>query len=441
MTIPMRSDDQDPLEILKRIKNAVVPPDPLDELKALRDPNRNLHEEYRSGRLERRMARLNQNDREMAEAETPSMGERIGGNLANLIADVPGGEALVAGLGRLKGQSYTDSRQALDRARASSPAGVRIPARLTGGVASAMVIPGSPAMQGARYGVASGLLDADPEAGIPERLQSAATKGTVGLVTGKATDKILNTARPLVRSLGTKLPDENLVTRDEVRTQLSAPLYEKFRQLGDLGRSPKLDKLLDLPIIKTALNTVKGESDELVDLADTDARVLDAVYKKVGSKAFRLKHGYGPSTARDALGAEMDALSGGLYSPALKAFGEASKGMQAVERGMQTLENAASKGGAKTIKGNLTRSPAALEKWAGRATEAEREGATEGVLGQLRREPWITREEIAGTRALPRLTPAVRAAPKVLEALGDRPGTFLEILRALTTTQAANLPR
>lgn len=130
----------------------------------------------------------------------------------------------------------------------------------------------------------------------------------------------------------------------EDRSAAAAPLYDKFRNLGSLPVTDHLLELKKLPIIGQAIKTVKGESPELAKLPWNDARVLDAVYKRVGSRAFKATHGYEPGEARNQLLQAIDAASGGQYRPAVGAFADKSAAMDAYDVGTGLLGKSAGHG-------------------------------------------------------------------------------------------------
>jgi hypothetical protein len=141
-----------------------------------------------------------------------------------------------------------------------------------------------------------------------------------------------------VRARFTPTAEQTLLKQEVAREVASAPKYKAFRQLGDLAENIKTDEQLErtaniigLPVVRRAINLVRDESPRLKDLPDTDAQVLDAVYKKLGKKAFRAD-GFETAEAKRELGAVMDDLSGGMYSPATKAFESVSKEIAATER-------------------------------------------------------------------------------------------------------------
>jgi hypothetical protein len=123
----------------------------------------------------------------------------------------------------------------------------------------------------------------------------------------------------------------------DARSAAAAPLYDAFRSLGDLPVTKELDELRKLPIISQAIRTVKSESPELARLKWNDARVLDAAYKRVGSRAFKATHGYEPGEARMSLLDAIDAASGGKYRPAVETFADKSAAMEAYEAGTGLL--------------------------------------------------------------------------------------------------------
>ncbi len=424
------ADDQgqDPLDQLKALKTSQsVTPDPLDALKALKagnaDPLAKWHAQFKSGELQRN----NANAADVEQAQIPSYGEQVAGGIASLAKDIPGGEALQAGARSVvRRQPYRQALSDIQGAEEDAPDVVRKLNRLAGGTVAALATPGSPVQSGARFGTASGLLQSNPDAnpltkeGLDTRLTDAVKGGVIGGTVGKVAD--LGTTA--IRGLAASSPAANVLQRTADRTAESGPLYEKFRDLGTLPNSPKLQALVGtgqgdgLPIIRRAIDAVKGESPTLAKLPDTDARVLDAVYKRVGNKAFSAAHGFESGEARTALLDALDEASGGQYSPAVGAYREGSQGIGAVQRGKMTLKNAASKGGG-SAKADLNTSPESFSAWAQGASPAEQQAAAEGIAGQLGRQKTVRN---------------LLAAPDLLRASGATPPNFLEALRGLGQT-------
>lgn len=198
LTIPA-SIEQDPLEALKRRKPAAgtrlrTPvQDPLEQLKRLRaaatsaDPNAQLHADYESGALQRRTARLNQNDVEEADAVPVSIPEAFARSYAatgaSFLKDIPGAEAAQAGARSVvRGQSYEDALKDIRGNEDIMPAGTRIPARLAGAAisvgAAAPFIPAGALASGAIVGGAHGLAEADPVSPIQRAYDTAG--GAIG---------------------------------------------------------------------------------------------------------------------------------------------------------------------------------------------------------------------------------------------------------------------
>ena len=307
--------------------------------------------------------------------------------IANVSRDIPGAEAAQAFVRSLaRRQPYGEALQDIRGAEAALPASVRIPTRLAGSALATAVAPGSTlARQGAAYGAAMGLTEASPEVNLTQRVGRAAGQAALGALAAKATD-VLGT---VARSRTTPTAESTLLRQRAAREATAGPKYEAFRELGDLAENvatpeqgARLEGVLELPVVRRAIDLVKGESPRLNKLADTDARVLDAVYKRLGRKSFKSETGFETGEAVDELLAVMDDLSGGQYGPAVQAFREGSKQIAATERGAAMV--AAGRPSRATLKSALERSQESLPDWAARATPEERQAALQGVLGELR---------------------------------------------------------
>lgn len=403
------------------------------------EPLHDYHKEYATGALARRMASSN------AEEEAgQDVGSRVLGTGASLLSDVPGGEAAQAGaIKAASGLSYADALRQLREAKQSAEdIGTAAPARLLGGIVAAGVLPGSPAIAGATYGALSGLTNADPNTTMTDRLKSAAVKGTVGGVAGKVLDLGLTAlaAKTPTWLGGTQTPAANVLQRQVDRQATSGPLYGQFRQLGDLGETPQLKEIMDLPVVRKAIDTVKGESPTLAKLPDTDASVLDAVYKRVGNKAFKAANGYETDEARQTLlGAIEDAAQakGGSYVDAVGAFREPSKLINAVQQGKRTLATAGLARGP-SVAQDIKASPEAFSQWLETASPRQAQAAQEGILGSLGQQPLVATK----LGVLPYPTRALRAAPALLRQAAEHAQQGLslqDILRLMGTSQAASV--
>lgn len=141
------------------------------------------------GRANRSVAQ-SEDELEAAGGYNPTT-HKIMGTAAALARDVPGAEAVQALLS--SGVNRIPYRDALSKIReVESDAGAAgTVARIGGGALSAGLIPGSPVLQGARYGIAHGLAQADPDATVEDRLHDAALEGSVGAVGSAVAPKIL----------------------------------------------------------------------------------------------------------------------------------------------------------------------------------------------------------------------------------------------------------
>lgn len=319
--------------------------------------------------------------------ERQPLAEAIPAAVANVARQVPGAEPAMAlarsvALRQPYGEALGDIRGAVERL----PAGVRVPTGMVGGALATAAMPGKTfAKQAAAYGAGMAAAEASPEVGLAERAVRAPVQGALSGLLSKAMD-IGGTA---IRARFTPTAEQTLLKQDIAREVTSAPKYKKFRQLGDLADNIKTDEQLErtaniigLPVVRRAIDMVRGESPRLKDLADTDAQILDAVYKKLGKKAFRAD-GFETAEAKRELGAVMDELSGGMYSPATKAFEAGSKQIAATERtsGMVAAGPRPSKA---TLKSAKAKSMEALPAFVAGASEEEKRAAIRGALGELR---------------------------------------------------------
>jgi hypothetical protein len=290
--------------------------------------------------------------------------------------------------------------------------------------------PGSTlARQGAAYGAAMGLTEASPEVGVAERVTRGAGQAAFGAAVGKATD-VLGTVG---RARATPTAESTLLRQEARRAAEAGPKYETFRKMGDLAENISTPEqmertvtILELPVVRRAINLVKEESPRLSKLADTDAQVLDAVYKRIGNRSFRSQMGYETGEAADELLAVMDDLSGGAYSPAVGAYRRGSQEIAATERGAGMI-SAGPRPSRATLESAVEQSVEGMPKWLERASPEERLAALRGVLGELRQFGVydVLSPVGAGFRGGPSLVPGARRAIRASELVNMLEGRRL----------------
>ena len=302
--------------------------------------------------------------------------------IANVSRDIPGAEAAQAGVRALaRGQTYREALQDIRGATEALPTAVKVPTRLAGGTLAALAMPGSTAArQAMAYGAAAGLTEASPDIGVGERVARGAGQALLGGGLAKAGEVATTVAR------ATRVPSRASQMLGQARTRdvASEPLYKQFREMGPLPETDELKEIMKLPVIRRAIATVKSESPTLRKLENTDARILDAVYKRIGKKAFASKTGFETGEARTALLDAIDNASGGMYRPAVETFRQGSAELGAIQRGSRALQRAASPSGGTTQQAAMRESPEALLEWAKTASPAEQRKAIGGVLGELK---------------------------------------------------------
>lgn len=308
--------------------------------------------------------------------------------IANISRDIPGAEAAQAFVRSLvRREPYGEALQDIRGATAALPASVRIPTRMAGGALATAVAPGATlARQGAAYGAAMGLTEAAPEVGVAERVVRGAGQAALGGLVGKATD-VAGTA---MRARTMPTAESTLLRQEARRAAEAGPKYKAFREMGDLAENiatpeqmERTVAILELPVVRRAINLVKEESPRLSKLADTDAQVLDAVYKRLGNRSFRSQMGYETGEAADELLGVMDDLSGGAYSPAVGAYRRGSQEIAATERGAGMV-SAGIRPSRATLESAVEESVEGMPQWLKQATPEERRAALQGVLGELR---------------------------------------------------------
>lgn len=196
----------------------------------------------------------------------PGIGTKILGTLASLGKDIPGVEALQAGVrsvGRtaashipglnIQPENYREALANIHGIEDMAPAAARIPARIVGGVTAAMALPkipglaqGGGALQGAQYGALSGLGSSDPDADIRDRVQNATQQAAIGAVGGKVGEMAGNT----VRAVGATKLDRNFAARGAASTAADATNYG--------AAADEANKLVNHPIPQTMLDALSA---------------------------------------------------------------------------------------------------------------------------------------------------------------------------------------
>lgn len=385
------------------------------------------------------------------EADRMPMAAAIPAAIANVSRDIPGAEAAQAFVRSLvRRQPYGEALQDIRQATSALPAAVRIPTRMAGSALATAVAPGRTlARQGAAYGAAMGATEASPEVDVTERAMRAAGQAAGGALAGKAVD-VAGTA---VRARLSPTAEQVLLKQRGAQQAAATPKFEAFRDLGDLAENiqseDQLAKTLDvleLPVVRRAINLVKNESPRLNKLPDTDAQVLDAAYKRLGQKAFKSATGFETKEAAQALSGMMDELSGGQYTPALEAFKAGAKRIEATERGAAMVA-AGQRPSKATLKSAQERSIEAIPEFARRASAEERKAAVQGALGELRQFGLYDLFSPVGIgfRGTPSLVPgarrAIRAANLINALEGQALGARVPVQRLATPAGVRELGR
>lgn len=419
-------------------------------LASQQDPLAKLHADFQSGALQKRNAILNRNDvgaaqdADQAASGLSGYADRLGSMAERAASVVPGGSAVMTAersaiTGEPWGQAaMQDARDAQEAAQnawgVTVPKGVPImggarftladvPTGLVAGRALLRFAPNlSPTAAGATYAGLERASNPIPESGL-----SRAGGTALATAEGAALPAALDVGGALtsrVRASQAPALDENLVARGEARSAASGPLYDQFRGGGDspyqdLPMTADLQAHLNLPIVRRALRTVQGESSQLNGLSPTNPAVLDAVYKRIGNKAWAAQNGYEAGETATTLKAAIDdaAKIGGnpQYSPAVDTYAGHSNLMDAVERGYRAMQYAASPKGAPI--GAIEDSPTAFRVWASdpSRTPAELQAATEGIQARQQVEPTIARVGLGSFKVpVPLPSRAVMAAPDLL---------------------------
>lgn len=264
--------------------------------------------------------RLNANDKDMADAETRTPGTMFAGGVAALGRHIPGMEAVQAGARSaashiLPGpsQDYRTALNDIRGAEADNPMSGVI-GLLGGGVASA-AMPGSPAVSGAVYGGAQGLLAADPQS-MGDRLTHTAVGAGIGGLLGK----LIPSALTYGASKFKPTIDVQQLARDKVTSGVDAALYGAASKEGaGAAITPDVAKAFQNPLTKEYVGMVRNAP----QFAGADeATVLREAYKLMsrdqgGHADFMARNGFDAARQlkADAIGSakkELLAASGSM---------------------------------------------------------------------------------------------------------------------------------
>lgn len=347
-------------------------------------------------------SRAELNAADMAIAKLPDETPELGG-LAAFGRWLPGAELLQAGAKSLwDRQPYRQSLEDIRQAERDAPATIRNLNAGIGSLIGAMATPGSTAArQAAAYSAATPLLSSDPDKRVVSRGVESVASGLFGGLLGKAGEAVGTAVQSRFSpSLARVLNDFKAQ-----RAEASGPGYRAFRALSPLKVTPQLESLIGtidpatgtladggsagLPIVRRAIETVKGESPVLAKLPDNHPEVLDAVYKRIGNKAFAATHGYQAGEARDALLPAIEEsaqLQSGSYADPVGKFRAFSEKRGAATRGANALLAEAKLSGPSPRQADEV-GKVAFGKWADMASPAERDAAAQGIMGQMAQMP------------------------------------------------------
>jgi hypothetical protein len=375
--------------------------------------------EYESGRLANRVARENLNDREMAEALTPSYGQQVTGGLASFLKAVPGGEMAQAGARSLvRDQPYAEALQDVRGAVADAPAPVRVMNTMAGAIPSNAVMPGGPAMQGLLYGGSLNALQADPET-VDSQYRDFVNPTTMGerafnAGVGGVTDAMIGKGMDVASTAGRALFNRGIVgeTRalTDQRANATRPLFEQADIEGAMAQGARGTQGIATPGIRQVLREpriAEVQSDlmqlqEFRGLPVDDPRVLDATYKALGDIERQLQAplnamnptrvNTGRFNVRDVQSAKqqlLDAMSRApnapmpTYAGAVDEYAAQSGLLDATNRGYQAMRTASGAGG--SPKNLLKHGPESLLDFLEGAQPEVGEAALRGAESHIKR--------------------------------------------------------
>lgn len=324
---------------------------------------------------------------------------RIGGGLAAFESGIPGGEALTTGLHALtSGQPYRTAYKDVQAAENSSP--IKTPLRIAGSVAAMRATPGSPGLSAAREGLAEGVLNANPDQPLDQRLKSGAETAAINGVAGTVADKALTGARAFIA----KSPAANIVARNGAMRAADATNYGAAASEGQAAVQashpalPQLSQTLDDPDIKPYAEMIRSSrkfagADEPTVAQET----YKLMTKQQGGLARRLAdQGFDAATQlqHDNIGLAKDQLMTSAkqvmpsFENAVGQHAEAAGLRDMVQKGAAVGQKLVSN--SKAVGGIATKSPEAFQVSIPRLSQDKAAAATEGVLGQAGKSTGLT---------------------------------------------------
>lgn len=358
----------------------------------------------------------------------PTSGAGWAAHVLNIAQGIPGVERLEATAGAIgNGIPYEQSLKALREITGGIGGKTAAAERFAGSLAALPFLPANPAIAGAVLGGADQALSADP-ASLAER----AGKTALGTAGGAAVGKALDLGVTAARSVLAKTPAANLLDRAAQRSASANTNYAKALAEG-VGKpaTPQVQAFLAQPDVAEIVTELQSTRPFAGVPAD-DPKMLDAIYKTLSDRGAAVKKGLdavspnkpniGRFRAADIKAAQsdaLDAISGGTipgpmpsYRNAVADFAEKSAGMDAVKQGVKALKTAS--GNSPSVNALLKSTPEAFAKWAATATDAQKEAAAQGILGELKTAGRMRAGNILGTPLVPMPTKALRQAPGLL---------------------------
>lgn len=373
------------------------------------------------------------------EKKPPTVEEGQRAFTRTLLSSLPGAEMAAGIAEKVQGGDYQKGRQAFAAKREEAKqklgpisrtiatyGGEALP-YFVGGPVTAM---GRALMAGGIGAVRGASRAGLEEAEAPSLVETAKAAGTEA-VKEAALEQIGNLVGIAGKALTSSKRGAVLAGQKAARAAEAGPGYEAFKKLGDLPQTQALTEVMQTPAVQQAFNSVLSESTALRKLPITDARVLDAVYKRIGSKTWAKSANFQELTdTRKALleaindaavqkmtaqaGSDPQAIAALLSTPyktPVAAFARGSGQIEATVRGAKGLRTAAQAGTAseKTL---MEYGPTALAEWAKTATPEQKAAAVQGIYSQLRESP-LRQKLLMPSRTL-------LAAPELLGSLGAK---------------------
>jgi hypothetical protein len=386
--------------------------------------------------------------------DEPSYAQQALGGVASLARNIPGAEALQAGArSLLRGQPYTEALSDIRGAEDTANPWVRRGNALVGGLLSAGAAPGSGVVaQGAGYGAASGLLNADPSS-VADRLKSAGTQAAVDAVAGKVGGEMI--PQSVRRMLAPALDKASLLRKDAI-SAFDKFAYGRAASEGVLAGEKAIPSIVtdtfNDPDVKPYVDAIRNSS---VYQGASPSTIISEAYKLMSERQGKLgtmmansadfkagsslEHAEITSAKQKLLDAADHIMPS--FRSAVEGHAELAGQRDAFKAARDATKNII-EGTSGATKKLTTASPEAFMRSIGLMSPEEARAATQGLLGQMKETPTALSGNPLKLAGIPKAVARSGRLAPYLAALDARTGTqYPSLLRGAAIAGGGLLAR